>query len=192
MRLAGLFAFSLLAIGCTRDTAEEVCPDVVAGDLVVTEIGGPQSNNELLNEFVEIYNASGAPVDLLGIKIRFRRRDGSSEVQVLVRRSLIAAPGSYTVLGKDDDLERESYIDYGFVSDFSETWLAAAAVDVEACGTRIDRASYDSLPRIGTYSLGSMPPTEEANDLPANWCTDVQINLGSFPGTPQEANAACP
>lgn len=192
VRLAGLFVFSLVASGCTRDPAEAVCPDVAEGDLVVTEIGGPQMGNELLNEFVEIYNASGASVDLLGIKVRFRRRDGSSEVNVLVRRSVTAAAGSYTVLGKDDDLELETYIDYGFGSEFSETWLSSAAVDVEACGTRIDRAAYDSLPRVGTYSLGTTPPTGEANDLPANWCTDARMNDGSFPGSPQQANAVCP
>ena len=120
MRLAGLFVFSLVATGCTRDPAEAVCPDLAEGELVVTEIGGSQTGNDLLKEFVEIYNASGSTVDLLGIKIRFRRRDGSSEVGVLVRRTVSAAPGSYTVLGKDDDLELETYIDYGFAGEFSE------------------------------------------------------------------------
>lgn len=192
MRLAGLFVFSLVATGCTRDPAEAVCPEIAEGDLVVTEIGGPQTGNELLLPFVELYNASGRTVDLLGIKVRFRRRDGSSEIDVLVRRSVSAAPGSYTVLGKDDDLELETYMDYGFGGEFSETWLSAAAVDVEACGAQIDRAIYDSLPRIGTYSLGATPPTGAANDLPANWCTDARMNAGSFPGSPQLANAACP
>ena len=193
VRLAGLFVFSLIAMGCTRDTAEAVCPEIAEGDLVLTEIGGPQTGNDLLREFVEIYNATGQTIDLLGIKVRFRRRDGSSEVQVLVRRPLPAAAGSYTVLGKDDDdLYLETYLDYGFALDFSESWLGAAAVDVEACGTRIDRAIYDSLPSTGTYSLGTMPPTGEANDLPANWCTDATMNASSFPGSPQQANAACP
>lgn len=192
VRRAALFVTSLVAASCTREPAEAVCPEVSEGDLVVTEIGGPQMGNELLKEFVELYNASGATIDLLGVKIRFRRRDGSSEVAVLVRRTVSAPPGSYTVLGRDDDLELASYLDYGFAPEFSETWLAAAAVDVEACGTQIDRAIYDSLPRTGTYSLGTTPPTGEANDLPANWCTDSRMNAGSFPGSPQQANAACP
>ncbi len=188
VRRACLFAISLVVAGCTRDTAEALCPDIVEGDLVVTEIGGPQMDNELAPEFVELYNASGATVDLYGVKVRFRRRDGSSEIAILVRRPVAAAPGSYTVLGKDDDFELSSYVDYGFNTDFEETWLGAAAVDVEACGTQIDRAIYDSLPRIGTYSLGTNPPTGEANDLPANWCTDPRTT----PGSPQQANVACP
>ena len=187
-----MFVFSLVVAGCTRDPAEAVCPEIVEGNLVVTEIGGPQTGNELLKEFVELYNASGRTVDLLGIKVRFRRPDGSSEIDILVRRSVSAAPGSYTVLGKDDDLDLETYIDYGFGADFSETWLGGAAVDVEACGEQIDRAIYASLPRTGTYSLGVTPPTGAANDLPANWCTDARMNAGSFPGSPQLANVACP
>ena len=192
VRRAALFVISLVAGGCTRDPAEAVCPEIGEGDLVVTEIGGPQTGNELLEEFVEIYNASGRAVDLYGVKVRFRRRDGSSEVDILVRRSVPTQPGSYTVLGRDDDLDLAEYIDYGFAADFSETWLGAAAVDVEACGVQIDRAIYDSLPRVGTYSLETAPPTGEANDLPANWCTDARMNAGSFPGSPQQANVACP
>ena len=192
VRLAALFVISLLAGGCTRDPAEAVCPEISEGDLVVTEIGGPQTGTESLREFVEIYNASGRAVDLYGVKVRFRRRDGSSEIDILVRRSVPTQAGSYTVLGRDDDLARADYIDYGFGPDFSETWLGAAAVDVEACGVQIDRAIYDSLPRVGTYSLETTPPTGEANDLPANWCTDARMNTGSFPGSPQQANVACP
>jgi hypothetical protein len=109
-----------------------------------------------------------------------------------VRHSVPTQAGSYTVLGRDDDLELASYIDYGFAPEFSETWLASAAVDVEACGRQIDRAVYSSLPRVGTFSLGVTPPTGQANDLPANWCTDATAHAGSFPGSPQQANAACP
>ncbi|MDB4962399.1 MAG: hypothetical protein JWP01_2398 [Myxococcales bacterium] len=192
MRLAGLFVTSLALVGCTRDPAEEVCPDIADGDLVVTEVGGGQMGNDTLHEWIELYNASGRTLDLLGVKVRFRRIDGSSEVSILVRRELPAAAGSYTVLGKDDDLDLDGYLDYGFASDFTTSWLGAAAVDVEACGTKVDRARYDSLPRTGTYSLGVTPPTAEANDLPANWCTDATVNAGSFPGSPQKANAACP
>jgi hypothetical protein len=160
---------------------------VAAGELVITEFRGPQNPEDLLGVWVELYNASGASIDLEGTKIRFRRKDGSSEVPILVRRGLTVGAGGYVVLGLVlDDTNRPSYIDYGFAADFHVTFLAAAAVDVEACGQRIDRAIYDVLPDVGTYSLGAAPDAD-ANDVPTNWC----VNAASA-GTPQGANPPCP
>jgi hypothetical protein len=191
VRAAGLLVIFALT-GCVRDPAPAVCPDLAEGDLVVTEIGGPQTGADTLKPWVELYNASGAPVDLLGTKLRFRKLDGSGETDALVRRSLVVDPGGYVVLGLDDDADLASYLDYGMSGDYHTSWLTSAALDIEVCGLRVDRAQYSSLPKNGTYSLGVTPPTAEANDLPTNWCTDVTDNPGSFPGSPRRANAACP
>ncbi len=178
--------------GCVRDPAEAQCPALGEGDLVVTEIGGPQTGRDTLQPWIELYNASGSSVDLLGVKVRFRRISGAGENDTIVRRSLVVPAGAYVVLGLDDDTARESYLDYGFSGDFHVSWPSSAAVDVEVCNTLIDRAQYGSLPRTGTYSLGTKPPTAAANEVAANWCTDTTANPGSFPGTPQKANTACP
>ncbi|HEY0254888.1 MAG TPA: hypothetical protein VGC41_25355, partial [Kofleriaceae bacterium] len=144
-----------------------------------------------LGTWVELYNASSRSIDLEGIKIRFRKKDGSSETDILVRRSLSLAAGDYATLGLfADDNTRPAYIDYGMAGDFKSSFLPAAAVDVEACGVRIDRATYDVLPTMGTYSLGGVPSADN-NDLPVNWCTDATNVAGTYPGTPREANAAC-
>ncbi|HEY5927660.1 MAG TPA: hypothetical protein VIV11_38510 [Kofleriaceae bacterium] len=186
MRVIGLITV-VLAVGCVRDPAEALCPSVQPGNLVLTEFRGPQSPEDSMGIWVELYNASGATIDLEGTKVRFRRKDGSAEVPVLVRRSLTVAAGAYVVLGlvNDDDL-KPAYIDYGFALDFHLSFLAAAAVDVEACGERIDLATYDDLPNVGTYSLG-VAPDATANDIPASWC----VNTASS-GTPQQPNPACP
>jgi hypothetical protein len=154
----------------------------------VTEFRGEQSPEDPAGGiWVELYNASGAGIDLEGTKIRFRKKDGSSEVPVIVRRSLSVAAGAYTVLGLvNDDTTKPAHIDYGFALDFHQGFLPAAAVDVEACGTLIDRAVYDVLPKTGTYSLGVAPDATE-NEIPANWCVNPTPE-----GTPQQANPACP
>jgi hypothetical protein len=91
------------------------------------------------------------------------------------------------VLGLVSDTgERPSYIDYGFGDDFQMSYLSAAAVDLEICGERIDRAVYDILPKTGTYSFGGALDGD-SNDIPAMWCTNA-----SSPGTPQQANPPCP
>ncbi len=175
-----------------RDPETAVCPDIGTGDLVITEIGGPQTGQDTLKPWIEIYNASGGPVDLLGVRVRFRRLTGDEIGAAVVRRKVTAAPGSYTVLALDLDGSDLPYADYGFASDFHASWPSSAAIDLYACDQSIDQVRYDSLPRTGTYSLGAMPPTEEANDFPAMWCTDSTNNPNSFPGSPQRANIACP
>src|SRR5262249_59740086 len=106
---------------------------------------------------IELYNASSATVDLLGTKVRFRKRDGSSETDVLVRRSVEVAPAGYAVLGlfDDSDAMRPAYVDYGFLVDFHNSWLSAAALAVAACGQLVGRAIYDSLPDSGSVSVGA-------------------------------------
>lgn len=182
----------LLSFACVRDPDDSLCPDVAAGDLVITEIGGEQTGSDTLKPWIELYNASGRSVDLLGLKVRFRSLTGADSTDTIVRRSLEVAPGAYVVLGLAADEERPAYTDYGISADFHASWPTQAAVDVQSCGVRVDVAQYGSLPKTGTYSLGTMPPTAEANDLPANWCTDTTTTAGSFPGTPQKANTACP
>lgn len=182
----------ILLTGCVRDPAPASCPELAVGDLALTEIRGPQ-NQDALGAWVELYNTSTRTLDLEGLEIRFRKKDGSSETDVLVRRSLEVAAAGYVTLGVfADDTTRPDYIDYGMSSDFHTSFLAAAAVDVESCGVRIDRATYDVLPGMGTYSLGAMPPTADNNDLPINWCTDATNLAGTYPGTPRQANLACP
>jgi hypothetical protein len=182
----------LLASACVRDPDDSLCPEVGAGDLVITEIGGEQTGSDTLKPWIELYNASGRSVDLAGLKIRFLRLTGEISTDTIVRRSLVVAAGAYVVLGLAVDDDRPAYTDYGMSADFHVSWPTQAAVEVQSCGTRADLVKYTSLPKVGTYSLGTNPPTVEANDLPANWCTDTTTTAGSFPGTPQKANTACP
>lgn len=181
-------SFLLLGVmACARDPVDAICPDVDEGALVVSEVRGPQSPEDTNGPWVELYNATGASIDLEGTKVRFRRKDGSSEIPVLVRRSLPVAAGDYVVLGLFSDIDRPAHVDYGFLDDFSGSWLAAAAIQIDTCGERVDVAVYDVLPDTGTFSLGTDPPDSTSNDLAASWCTDAMSA-----GTPGAANTVCP
>ena len=180
----------VVLVGCARDPAPAECPDVAVGDLVVTEIRGPQSAGDTLGVWIELYSVNA--IDLKGIKVRFRKKDGCCETDGLVRRSVPVGAGQYATLGLfPDDDSKPAYIDYGMAGDYNVSFLAAAAIDVEACGVRIDRAVYDSLPKMGTYSLGGAPSADN-NDLPASWCTNAAMTGTDYPGTPQQANPECP
>jgi hypothetical protein len=170
VRLIGIsVATAALAAGCARDPVEQRCPAVGEDDLVVTEFRGQQSPDDGSPTWVELYNATTSSVDLEGTKVRFRKKDGSSEVDIIVRRSVTVAAGGYATLGlvPDDPSERPSFIDYGFVNDFHVGFLPAAAVDVEACGTRIDRATYESPTQLAegvvhVFVNGTLAWTEQA------------------------------
>ena len=188
VRVLRITIVAAFAVGCTRDPAPALCPEIATGELVVTEFRGPQTPEDNLGPWVELYNASSSTIDLEGLKVRFRRKDGSDEVPVIVRRSMDVAPGDYVVLGMvNDDATRPEFIDYGFLGDFHQSFLAAAAVDVERCSQLVDRAVYDVLPKVGTRSLGTNPPDANANDIPAEWC-EYDMSLG----TPQQPNPPCP
>ena len=191
--LPATLVFLAFSGACTRDPVEAVCPSIPEGALVITEIRGPQSPADNDGPWVELYNASASTIDLAGIEVRFRHKDGSGEIPILVRRTQTVAAGEYVVLGLflDDDPNKPTFVDYGFADDFAasgtSSWLPAAAIQVDSCGERIDAMQYDVLPKTGTYSLGVMPPNDTDNDLSASWCTD------STPaGTPRAANNACP
>jgi hypothetical protein len=181
-----VLALAMLS-ACVREPDPEVCPTLARGQLVITEIHGDPSPDDGTKPWIELFNASGSGTDLFGTRIRFRKLDGSSEVDVLVRRSLPAPAGSYTVLGLDNDASLPAYMDYGFDVDYKVSWLSGAAVQVETCGALIDRADYSSLPNTGTFSLGTMPPDADMNDIAMSWCTDPAAN-----GTPKAANKPCP
>ena len=178
-----LIGIVVVVTGCARDPVD-TCPNIVAGDLVVTEVRS--DDDETNGSWIELFNASGGTLELEGARIRFRRKDGSSEIPVLIRRPLSVAADDYVVLGRYLDGMQPAHVDYGFGEDFEETWLGAAAIDLEACGERIDLAQYDALPDEGTYSLGT-PPDATTNDLPTSWCFDA-----TPAGTPGAANTACP
>jgi len=195
VRAAGLVVM-LAAAACAREPAEAVCPALVAGDLVVTEVRGPQVPEDASGAWIELYNASGGPIDLLGIRVRFRSLQDAKAagIPILVRRSLAAAARSYTVLGLFDDADPPPHVDYGFLGDFSaheRAWVDQGAVEVETCGALIDHAPYDLLPDKGTHSLGGAPDANR-NDLPASWCTDATQVGATFPGTPRSQNIRCP
>lgn len=210
-------ALGLALVACVRPPLPGVCPQVAAGDLVVSELRGPQDRDAngfstSYREWVELYNAGDAAIALTGVKISFTRLDGTGTVGFVVRdEALEVAPGAYVVLGGGDPGE-EDYIDYDYTPDYHVTKdpadpnptldprsiYSAAILDVSACGVLVDRVTY-ALPSFGTLALdGATAPDAAANDdSNAGWCVDVRLGEGpqtetGVRGSPGEANPPCP
>ncbi|HKA86491.1 MAG TPA: hypothetical protein VKE22_02460 [Haliangiales bacterium] len=177
---------------CARDPADDACPDVRAGELVVTEIRGDQAGTtDQLGQWIEMYNASARHLDLSGLTVLLRKIDGGSHARIIVRAPTLGVDaGHYVVLGGFAS-SLPAYVDYGYLLDFSSNLYTAAAIDVDACGTLVDRVVYRSLPTQGTWAFdGRRTPDATANDDERAWCVDAAGT--GHPGTPRAGNAPCP
>jgi hypothetical protein len=176
---------ALVAGSCAREPAERLCPEAAAGALVVSELSAaPRGGDPPSPSWIELFNASGDELDLLGVGVRMRRLDGGAEQRLLVRRSLVAPAGEAVVLSQSAEGQEPAFASYGFAADAPGAFYAAAVVTVESCEAELDRLTYARLPAAGSLSLGAWPPSAEANDLAGAWCADAQ-------GSPARRNQPC-
>jgi hypothetical protein len=178
----------MLVVGicaCAHDPEAAICPEAGPGDLVITELSGEESTTQ----WVELYNA-GSEVDLEGAVLELLSIDGSVDLRLMVRRSLVVAGGDYVVLGMGGDADRPDHVDYGFGADFETdsdpaSFPSSGGLWLTACAAEADDVPRFDMPPEGTLALGTDPPTEAANDDDASWCADPT-------GTPGESNPPCP
>lgn len=198
LALGGVALASTLAStgACVRDPLPSACPELVAGDLVVTEIRGSQAGS--YRQWIEIYNASDVDVPVTGLRITLTQFDGVGSQTFIVRdEGLELAPGAYLVLGSGDPAAID-YIDYDYSADQPGDLYVGATLELRACETVVDELIY-TLPDEGTLALdGAAPPDASANDdSKVGWCVDVRASEGpqtqiGIRGTPGEANPPCP
>lgn len=191
---------AVAAVACLpRDGVSAVCPDVEEGDLVVSELRGPQEGADSFGQWIEVYNAGEQPVDLYGLRVTFVPSDGSDLIALLIRREgAEVGPGEFAVLGAQDDERRPEHVDYGFGDELTNL-APAARVQLAACGTEVDSLLYRSLPTAGSLAVdGAALPDAAANDDDDALCTDdeplppdgMMTDFG-VPGTPGEPNRPC-
>jgi hypothetical protein len=171
------------------------------GDLVITEIRGPQEGTR--GEWIELFNASDARLELEGLRGTLRPLEGSAvegelELTFLVREPLPIEPGGYVVLGTLPlDPVRRPELDYSINSDFRvepevveasggvvvlpedenadpRPLFGSARLRLYACDRLIDGFAYPELPASGTLSLDPDAISDaDANDDLSRWCTDA-------------------
>jgi hypothetical protein len=197
--LLGGAVLAALTGACAREALPEHCPALDEGELVLTELRGPQSGSDTWGEWLELFNRSGEQVDLAGLELTLTPGDGGDPIRLLVRRELIVEPEDHVVLGAAELDEAPPHMDYGLGAGF-DGFPGGGVIEVDACDEPVDRLVYLSLPERGTWSFdGAKPPTAPANDEPSCWCADTtepepgapMTEIG-VPGTPGEVNRPCP
>ncbi len=194
MRAAALASASIAA-ACAVEPLPQVCPELAEGELVITEIRGPQQESDSLPQWIEIANVSGRELELRGLQVVLSYLDGSGE-HVLVLRQLRTMPAAaYFALGLVPDNDRPADMDYGLAEEYDGELYGDGIVRLQTCGDVVDAVVYRDLTKTGSWALGVSPPSAEANDAEDSWCVDdTAAPEGSpkgLPGTPGKANPSC-
>ncbi len=195
-------ALALLAACGPGGDDGDSCPAVLPGDLVITEIFADadapdgSSGADEGKEWIEIYNASDAPIDLAGLELRHGRPDGTA-TKVHALRSVTIAPGAYLVLGNVLDELKPGYVDYGFGADLGDLFNTGDGLVTIGCGSNVvDDATYSEITTGASRQFdGSAAPDYTANDNLLAWCDATAAGSTEFDplnfGTPGEVNQDC-
>ena len=163
------------------------------GDLVISEyLPRPDAVPDASGEWVEVYNASGDTIDLLG----FELHDDGVDSHVIATPVLVPS-GARVVLGRNSDytnnggvLVAYEYSGFTLEDTIDQVVLSFGAVEV-------DRVEYDWTGELLGHSASLDPalgdPDDLANDVQANWCGSSMplVSPGSDFGTPGGANDSC-
>ena len=185
---------------CEIDPDQLEVPDE-AGDLVINEImydtGAPLE--DVNAEWFELYNASGAPLDLQGCTVGIVGRT------TVVEGQLILGAGAYLLAGRSADINANGGLQPRIIFDF-DLFDSGTTLQVVCDGVTIDAVRYDDaapwpVPALRmALNLDPESRNAAANDDGRNWClpdpedryyVDFQ-NDGHHLGTPGEANSDCP
>lgn len=180
--------------GCLP-TCQLVPPALLPGDLVITEImQNPLAVADTAGEWIEIYNATTAAVDLNGLVLK---DDGTDSHTLTAAMPLLVAPGEYFVLGNNGDPATNG----GVAVDYVYAAFSLANGDDEVVlvsdGVEVDRVAYDGGPLFPdpngrAMSLDASKTNAVDNDLGDNWCEAFVIYGAGDLGTPGAANPPCP
>lgn len=168
------------------------CEGLVAGDLVITEVMANPAGEDAGKEWFEIYNATGAPLDLAGVVLVASRSDGTDEKTHVVG-TLAAATDGYVVVGGVVPELLPTYVDYGYGSALGSLRNSAGRLAVRCGDTEVDRVEYGELADgVAEGLTGASPPDHTLNDDQSKICpATVEFEPESL-GSPGAANEICP
>ena len=181
-------------------------PKVQPGDLVITELHyNPHGASEapILDgdgEWVEIYNATAAPIDLTGLTLK---DDGKDKYNVLGGTTTIPANG-YLVFGRTlDKVANGNVVVHHAYGNSITLGNSADSLVLVAGDVEIDRvvwatkAGWPAVVGKAIQMTGELLDAK-SNDSPAGWCAASTPLLGADGkptgdfGTPGSANPKCP
>jgi hypothetical protein len=174
---------------CPADLCVE---DLVAGDLVITEIMfNPAAGNDDYNEWFELYNGTSGSICLDGLVVE----DDGGNTGAISTSGVLAA-GSYAVLARGDG---SGWAYTSFSPDEYYGSGMALGNSGDTLYVKNSTLTIDAAPDYGPLGSGSGEavqfdgaPDATSNDDIAQWCASSNsIGASGDYGTPGSANPSC-
>ncbi len=170
---------------------------LMAGDLVITEImknphglavdGSSADISDLTGEWFEIYNASGADLNLRGLELA--DLDATDPDAHSLSQDVFVEAGAYVVLGNSTDMTANGQVPvaYAWAADGFSLGNNTDEIVLRVGGVVIDQVVYTPtvLPDYKGYAMELSVLDAVANDTGSNWCeaTTAYGPVIAFPGT---------
>jgi len=181
------------------DQGGGVMRDVVRpgeGDLIVSEVFGDPTDTGNTQEWIEVFVAGSAPIDLNGLEFS-HTRSSTRGAQVNDLHCVPGNPGEYLVVGAT----RDTLLNGGVTVDAVASGMLdhnsglffddAGAVELRRGLTVIDTAEVPKFAEGSSMSLDPLELNDAGNDLAINFCSSQSTGIFDEVGTPGQANDPC-
>lgn len=194
--LAGCTALLVLFLsGCGDGGSTQACASLKAGDLVITEAMVDPAGTDTGNEWFEVYNTTGAAIDLKGLTLFASAADGTSAKTHVVRAGT-AQPGGYFTFGDVRSGANPTWVGYSYNNSLGALPNANGAVGLKCGTTELAKFTWLAATASG-HSLqldATVNPSPERAAVAANYCPapeSLSPYSGTNYGTPGGENAIC-
>ncbi|MBW2224036.1 MAG: lamin tail domain-containing protein, partial [Deltaproteobacteria bacterium] len=189
-------ACALAFMGCGREAMVEggACEDLAPGDLVITEVHANPDGSDGDGEYIELFNATGASLNLDGLTLATSRADGASPKSHRLVGGSVDAEG-YFVVGNAPVGSIPAHVGYSYGGALGSLRNSDAVLSVRCGDMLIDQVRYERTVDGRALELdGRLVPDHELNDDANNWCATPEgvddFSTGNF-GTPGASNSLC-
>ena len=192
----GFAYLGLVLGGCGREAVAPatICDGLAPGDVVITEVHANPDGSDGDGEYVELFNASGAPLSLDGFTLVASRSDGASpKAHRFIGASIDT--DDYFVVGNAPVDSIPAHLDYSYGKALGSLRNSDANISMRCGEMLIDEMSYERTVDGRALELdGRLAPDHGLNDEASHWCAApeaaAEVLAGNF-GTPGAANSRC-
>jgi len=186
----------LLGSSCAPPNSTVACKGRAAGDVVITELMIDPESTDTGQEWIELFNTLGTPVDMKGMQLYTKKLDGTGVKTHTIRAGTAPARGYFTA-GDVRTGPNPPWVTYSYADALGSLTNSSGIVGVR-CGTvTLDEVSWTKTAKAARSRQlnGAIDPNASTNDDEANWCdapTGTPTYSGGNQGTPGSTNPECP